>query len=73
MLDNRFEREKRLRHRFERSAMDWARPEFMKFGQMQFCAVAFVFAEAILRKLQAEVTHHAIAGDLGDDTCRRDG
>jgi hypothetical protein len=39
---------------------------------MQFGAVALVLAEAILRKLRAEVTHHPIARDLGDDAGRRD-
>ena len=41
---------KRLRHWFERSAMDRARAEFMEFQQMQFCSVTFVLAEAILRE-----------------------
>jgi len=35
---------------------------------MQFGAVTFVLAEIILRKLRAKVTHHSIAGDLGDHT-----
>ena len=44
----------------------------MKFGEMQFGAVALVLAEAILGKLRAEVTHHPVARDLGDDTGRGD-
>jgi hypothetical protein len=44
----------------------------MKFDEMQFGAVAFVLAEAILRKLRAEVTHHSIARYLRDNACRRD-
>ena len=35
---------------------------------MQFGAVALVLAEAILGKTGAEVTHHSVARDLGDDT-----
>ena len=38
---------------------------------MQFCSVTFVLAEAILRELRAKVTHHPVAGDLGDHACRR--
>ena len=34
---------------------------------MQFGAVAFMLAERILGKLPAKVTHHSVAGDLGDD------
>ena len=60
------QREKRLRHRFERSAMDWARPEFMEFQQMQLGSVTFVLAETILRELRAKVTHHLVARYLGD-------
>ena len=33
---------------------------------MQFGAVTFVLAEAIFGKPSAEVTHHRVAGDLGD-------
>ena len=33
---------------------------------MQFGSVAFVLAEAILRKLSAKVTHHPVARYLGD-------
>src|SRR5947208_9233983 len=60
------QREKRLCHRFERSAMDWARAEFMEFQQMQFGSVAFVLVEAILRELGANVTHHPVASYLGE-------
>ena len=42
----------------------------MQFYQMQFRAVAFVLAEAILRKTGAEVAHNRVAGDFGDHTCR---
>ena len=35
---------------------------------MQFRAVAFVLAEAILGKARAEVAHNRIARDLGNDT-----
>ena len=58
--------EKWLRHRFERSAMDRARAEFMEFQQMQFSSVTFVLAETILWKPRAKVTHHPVACDLGD-------
>ena len=34
---------------------------------MKFGAVTLVLAEAIFRKLGAEVTHHPVARDLGDD------
>ena len=33
---------------------------------MQFSRIAFVLTEAIIGKTGAEVTHHSIAGDLGD-------
>ena len=56
-----------MRHRFERSAMDRARAEFMELNEMQFGAVTFMLAERILWKLRAKVTHHSIARDLGDD------
>jgi hypothetical protein len=39
---------------------------------MQFGAVTFVLAEAILRKLRAKLTHNPIARDLGDDARGRD-
>ena len=39
---------------------------------MQFGAVAFVLAEAILRKARAEVAHNRIARDLGDHAGRGD-
>src|SRR6266566_1463835 len=65
-LDETFEGKKRLRHRFERSAMDRTRPEFMEFQEMQFSAVTFMLAETIFGKMGAEVTHHSVAGDFGD-------
>ncbi len=34
---------------------------------MQFCSIAFVLAEAILRELRAKVTHDPVACDLGED------
>src|SRR6185503_13350916 len=71
--DNSFEREKRLRHRFERSAMDRARAEFMELQQVQFGAITFVLAETILGKLAAKVTHHPVASYFGDDAGRSDG
>jgi hypothetical protein len=40
----------------------------MQFDQMQFRAVAFVLAEAILGKARAEVSHNRVARDLGDHT-----
>ena len=55
-----------MRHRFERSAMDRARAEFIELQQMQFGSVTFVLTEAILRKVSAKVTHHPVARDLGD-------
>lgn len=48
--------------------MDWTRPEFMKFQEMDLSAVTFMLAEAILRKIRTEVTHHSIAGYLRDHT-----
>jgi hypothetical protein len=42
----------------------------MQFDQMQFRAVAFVLAEAILGKARAEVAHNRIARDLGNHTGR---
>ena len=39
---------------------------------MQFRAVAFVLAEAILRETGAEVAHNRVARDFGDDTRGRD-
>ena len=61
-----------MRHRLERSAMDRARAEFMKFQKMQFCSVTFVLAETILREVPAKVTHDPVARDLGDHACRGD-
>src|SRR4029077_12702964 len=66
-MDDVLQREKRLRHRLERSAMDRARAEFMESQQVQFRSVTFVLAEAILRELDAKVTHHPVARYLGDD------
>jgi hypothetical protein len=39
----------------------------MELQQMQFSSVTFVLAKAILGELNAKVTHHPIACDLGDD------
>ena len=66
-MDKLVQREKWLRHRLERPAMDRARTEFMELQQMQFSSVAFVLAEAILGELSAKVTHQPVACDLGDD------
>ena len=44
----------------------------MQFNQMQFRAVAFVLAEAILGKTRAEVAHNRIASDFRDHRRRRD-
>lgn len=44
----------------------------MQFDQVQFRAVAFVLAEAILRETRAEVAHNRIARDLGDHAGRGD-
>src|SRR5438552_12670686 len=66
------EREKRLRHRLERAAMDRTGSKFMKSGEMQFGAVALVLVETILRKLRAKVTHHSVARDFGDNAGSRD-
>ena len=46
-----------MRYRFERSAMDRARAEFMELQKMQFRAVTFMLAERILGKLRAKATH----------------
>src|SRR6266704_1511011 len=67
-LDEAFESKKRLRHRFERSAMDRTRPEFMEFQEMDLSAVTFMLAEAILRKNGTEVTHHSVSGNFRDHT-----
>ena len=40
----------------------------MQFNQVQFRAVAFVLAEAILGKARTEVAHNRVAGDLGNHT-----
>jgi hypothetical protein len=39
----------------------------MEFQKMQFCSVAFVLAEAILREPHAKVTHDPVACHLGED------
>jgi hypothetical protein len=52
--------------------MDWARPEFMEFYQVQLGSVTFMLVEAILGKLGAKVTHHSIARYLGDHAGSRD-
>ena len=65
-MDDVLQREKRLRHRLERPAMDWARAEFMESQQVQLGSVTFVLVEAILRKLGTKVTHHPVARYLGD-------
>jgi hypothetical protein len=39
---------------------------------MQFCSVAFVLAETILRELRAKVTHDPIARDFRDHACCSD-
>jgi hypothetical protein len=44
----------------------------MQFDQMQFRAVAFVLAEAILGEARAEVAHNRVARDFGDHTGRGD-
>src|ERR1700736_4984 len=70
--DDAFECQKRLRHRLERSTMDWTRPEFMKLRQVQFGTVTFVLAETILRKFSAKVSHHHVPCDFRDHTGGRD-
>src|SRR5438045_5954129 len=52
--------------------MNRTRPVFMQFNEVQFRAVAFVLAEAILRKTRAEVAHNRIARDFRDYARRRD-
>jgi hypothetical protein len=44
----------------------------MQFYEVQFRAVAFVLAEAILRETGAEVAHNCVPRDLRDDTRGRD-
>src|SRR5438034_4978611 len=48
--------------------MDRTRPEFMEFQEMDLSAVAFMLAEAILRKIRTEVTHHSVTGNFRDHT-----
>ena len=71
-MEDVLQREKRLCHRFERSAMDWARAEFMEFQQVQLGSVTFMLSEAILREPCAKVTHHPVARYLGDHAGRCD-
>ena len=61
-----------MRHRFERSAMDRTRAEFMELQKMEFCSVTFVLAETILRKLRTKVTHDPVSRDLCDHACGGD-
>jgi hypothetical protein len=65
-LDKLVQREKWLRHRLERPAMDRARTEFMELQQVQLSSVTFVLGEAILGEPGTKVTHHPVARDLGD-------
>jgi hypothetical protein len=44
----------------------------MEFQQVQLGSVTFVLAEAIVRELDAKVTHRPIARYLGDYTCGSD-
>jgi hypothetical protein len=44
----------------------------MKLRQVQLRGVAFMLAEAILRKTRAEVTHHLVARHLRDHARGRD-
>ena len=44
----------------------------MEPEQVQFGSVTFVLAEAILRELSAEVTHHPVTRDLRDHARGRD-
>ena len=45
----------------------------MEFYQVKLSSVAFVLAEAILRKTRAEVAHNRVARDLRDHARGRDG
>jgi hypothetical protein len=40
----------------------------MEFQQMDFSAVTFMLAEAIVRKIGTEVTHHSVTGNFRDHT-----
>src|SRR4029453_1586982 len=53
--------------------MDRTRPEFMEFQEMDLSAVTFMLAEAIFRKMGAEVTHHSVSRNLRDHTGSGDG
>jgi hypothetical protein len=45
----------------------------MEFQEMDLSAVTFMLAEAILRKIGTEVTHHSVTGDFRDYTGSSDG
>jgi hypothetical protein len=45
----------------------------MQFYQVQFCAVAFVLAEAILRETRAEVAHNRVSRHFRDHARGGDG
>jgi hypothetical protein len=45
----------------------------MEFQEMDLSAVAFMLAEAILRKMGAEVTHHSVPRNFRDHTGSGDG
>src|SRR6266550_588970 len=53
--------------------MDRTRPEFMEFQEMDLSAVTFMLAEAILRKMGTEVTHHSVTRNFRDHTGSGDG
>jgi len=45
----------------------------MEFQEMDFSAVTFMLAEAILRKMGTKVTHHSVPGNFRDYTGSGDG
>jgi hypothetical protein len=45
----------------------------MEFQEMDLSAVTFMLAEAILRKMRTEVTHHSVTGNFRDHTGSSDG
>jgi len=45
----------------------------MEFQEMDLSAVTFMLAEAILRKMGTEVTHHSVTGNFRDHTGSGDG
>jgi hypothetical protein len=45
----------------------------MEFQEMDLSAVTFMLAEAILRKMGAEVTHHSVPRNFSDHTGSGDG